>query len=52
MSDIKLDSETADRIAVCALKEHFDYLKSEMSAENFKLLVALEIVINYFGETV
>lgn len=52
MSDIKLDAETADRIAVCAIKEHYGYVKQEANTDDFKLLMAMEIVLKYFGETV
>ena len=27
---VELDFETADRILVCALKEHYDYIKKEV----------------------
>jgi hypothetical protein len=60
---IELDGETADRITVLNLKDCRSYLKKELRqykkgeylhpedvAGNIKMIEALNLVINYFGE--
>lgn len=60
---IELDGETADRITLLNLKECRSYLKKELRqykkgeylhpedvAGNIKMIEALNLVINYFGE--
>lgn len=64
---IELDYETGDRIAVCVLKQHYDYTLNEIKSfdantadnghlkemkDNLVLKDALKIVLQYFGETV
>ena len=67
MSDIKLDVETADRIALCSIKEHYVLIKKDVDetdvldlkpyqaedyAYNLRLLKAMEVVLKYYGEEV
>ena len=60
---IELDGETAERITVLNLKDCRSYLKKELRqykkgeylhpedvAGNIKMIEALNLVINYFGE--
>lgn len=64
MTGITLDYETADRIALLALKDHLQYLEDEVKEheENgqymhprdyddskTKLIPALRVVIDYYG---
>ena len=65
---VELDFETADRILVCALKEHYEYLLKENAEhcelvfttdvqtneyiENLRTTKAMKIVLAYFGEIV
>jgi hypothetical protein len=64
MTSITLDNETADRIAVCVMKEHLELLKDDlrqhadedrfMHPEDLikterELIPALETLIKYFG---
>jgi hypothetical protein len=59
---LEIDYETADRIALLALKDHRKYVKKELKAHkkgawmhpedvvyNTQLLEALDVVIHYYG---
>lgn len=71
MSDkfaVQLDFETADRILVCALKAHYDYLLKENDSydgldaltdtqmieyiNDAKTIKAMKVVLAYFGEKI
>ncbi len=61
---LELDYETADKITVCLLKDHREFLKTELkhfaegtayvhpedAANNIKLIAAMDLILNYFGE--
>ena len=58
----EIDSDTADRLAIQSLKQHYNYALEDMDAfvlhqkghpedydRNLKLKNALEIVLDYYG---
>jgi hypothetical protein len=61
---LELDYESADRITVCLLKDHRKILKAELkhfkegtsyvhpedAANNIKLIAAMDLILEYFGE--
>ena len=65
MNKVEIDSETADRIVVCSLKDSIEYLKKDIKelrskkslkdhekeqlADNFIELDAMEKVFDYYG---
>lgn len=62
MKGLEIDFETADRIVLCSLKEHREYLKKELKdyedgcylhpedvVNNMQMIKHLDIVIDYFG---
>lgn len=61
---LQLSYKAADKITVCLLKDHREYLKTELkhfaegtayvhpedAANNIKLIASMDLILKYFGE--